>query len=266
MIVISQNFYLAPGVMPLTHARIGWQTFTRDVTATVSSAAAGFPALALRNSLTYEHWQASSMPATAAWDAGVARDVDYLGIASHTIGSSAATVAVEYSTNGVDWTVVAETTPADDEPLMFIFGVVTARYWRIRLTGSTAPFIGAVYIGKLLEMMRPIYGGHTPINLSRDTVIRPQISQAGQWLGRAIVRKGLSTTASWKHLDANWYRTYFDPFVESAREYPFFFAWRPADHPDEVAYCWVGGDIAPSNMGIRNLMEVSVTMEGYGGY
>ena len=86
--------------------------------------------------------------------------------------------------------------------------------------------------------------------------------EGGQWLGRSIIRKGVTTSYQWRHLKAAWYRQYFDPFVKSARTTPFFIAWRPETYPNEVAYAWAKSDIRPSNMGIRDFMEVTLSVEG----
>jgi hypothetical protein len=115
-------------------------------------------------------------------------------------------------------------------------------------------------------MQRGLYGGHSPINLSRVTVSRSNRSEGGQFLGRYIVRSGFKTSAEWGHLTASWYRENFDPFVESATQYPFFFAWRPETFPDEVAYCWTDGDIQPANMGIKTLMSVGININAAGEY
>ena len=114
-----------------------------------------------------------------------------------------------------------------------------------------------------LAMQRAIYAGHSPITLSRKTVKRPTKSEFGQWLGSSTIRHGLKTSFEWKNLKAAWYREYFDPFVKSARTKPFFIAWRPSKFPNEIAYAWTSNDIKPSNMGILDYMDVSMSVEGY---
>jgi len=59
-------------------------------------------------------------------------------------------------------------------------------------------------------------------------------------------------------------RSDFDPFVRSARQYPFFFAWRPQTFPLEVGYVWVEEDIRPVNMGRNTFMQVGWEMQGVG--
>lgn len=156
--------------------------------------------------------------------------------------------------------------PVDNAPIMFLDIPRTARYMQIKLTGtgSVMPRIAVVYAGVALAMQRAMYGGHTPISLSRQTQLKQPVSRGGQFLGQSYRRLGVATSAAWKNLGAAWYRTNFDPFVKEARKNPYFFAWRPQSYPLELGYVWTGDDIAPSNMGVRDFMEVSMKLAGIG--
>lgn len=281
---------------PLTHARIGYQTFVPDSTITASTEAAGFPASAVALSMTYEKWKPTALPATIEFVLPADSDSDYVGIAAHTLGSAGCTVAVEYaysltegetaffqSHNELDggpslsmdfaaqeyelleesYTAAETIAPSDDSAIMVLVKETMARYWRLTITGSTIPEIGVVYIGKVLAMQRMIYGGHSPGTLSRQTDIRPTRSEGGQFLGRSIIRQGLATSFQWENLKAQWYRDNFDPFVEAARTAPFFIAWRPEDFPREVIYCWTSSDISPSNQGVKDFMSVGFSAQGH---
>lgn len=249
---------------PLSHARIGYHTFVPDSTITASTEAAGFPASAVALSMTYEMWKPTALPATITFDAGDGVEANYIGIASHTLGNSGASVELEHSPDNSSWTSFDHRAFADDSTFMLLFTKVQARYWRLTITGSVIPEIGVVYIGEVLEMQRMIYGGHSPGTLSRQTEIRPTRSEGGQFLGRSIIRQGFATSFQWENLKAQWYRTNFDPFVESARTEPFFIAWRPEDFPLEVLYCWTNSDISPTNQGVRDFMSVGFSVQGLG--
>lgn len=268
-VVISPSITPGDYTYPLTHARIGYDNFVPTSTVTFSSEQAEYPADAIQRETTFERWQPTGTTSEylvidqGASGVGAA---SYLGIAAHTLGSAGATVEIAHSVDNSSYTVVETLEPANNGAIMFIFPEVESRYWRVRVvTASFAPEIGVVYIGSVLEMQRPIYGGHSPITLSRQTERRPTKSQKGQWLGVSLVRHGLQSSYNWKHLTAAWYRSTFDPFVQAARSKPFFIAWRPADYPQEVVYGWLppSNDIQPSNMGIRDLMDVSMSVEGY---
>jgi hypothetical protein len=252
MIYFDENF--APDV-PLNHARIGINNLV--TTAEADSALAGFPASAVTNPLTYEFWRpvGGSGVLTAEFDAG---PVDYVGIAAHNLQGG--TVKVEVKVGG-SWVVIDEVEPESNAPLMFLFDKVEAEGVQITVDGEDAS-IGVVYAGQAIAMQRRVWGGINPINFSRKTTIRPNVSENGQWLGRSIIREGSATTVSWRNLEYNWYREYFDPFVEQARITPYFFAMRPDKYPEISGYVWTNGDITPTISGVQNYLDVSVEMEG----
>jgi hypothetical protein len=248
--------------IPLSHSRIGHQSYTRTGTVTASSEAVDFPADAPLNELTYEFWRPTALPATWDLDIGSEVDVNYFGIAAHTLGTSGNTVTIQSSVDNTTWDTIDSITPTDNSPIMFLFASVTAQYYRIEISGGAIPSVGVIYIGTVLEMLRPCYGGITPISLSRDSVIRPNRSEGGQWLGRSVIRSGSSMKVQYTNLENNWVRTTFKDFIEDAVIYPFFFAWRPDNYAEDVGYVWVADDIKPNNMGRNSLMQVGFDMSG----
>ena len=205
------------------------------------------------------------MPATFTMDAGAAVDVDAVGIGAHSFADDNVTITIESSPDAVTWTTVSTGAfgAQDGTPVLALFDKVFARYWRVSFAGSTPPQIGVIYIGEALQMYRPFYGGHTPINYGRVTEYVGNKSEGGQTLGTSVIRKGTQTSYSWKHLPKPWVDANFDPFIRSVRAAaPFFIAWNALKYPREVGYVYVGEDIRPSNMGIRDYMEVGFTAQG----
>lgn len=254
----------------LNFPRIGYQTFTFDLLpadVTVSTEATGAPGDAPLRPDTAEYWQATALPATWKIDLGSLQNVDYIGIAGHTIGSSDASCLVETSPDDAAWTTfAADVSPSDDSSLLFLDDVVNCKYIRITLTGAGAvPKIGVAYIGVALVMQREVTAsGFKPPTLSRQTETNNAMSRGGQFLGQNIRSMGITSSANFQHLDDSWYRTSFDPFVKHARRYPYFFAWFPEDFPEEIGYVWTPEDIAGSYMGLIDLMQVSWNMNGIG--
>lgn len=252
---------------PLTHARIGWERIEGDVAASTSTA--GHPASAAYTVNTYETWQPSSMPATWRIDAGSAVEVNYCGIAVHQLANC--TVNVAYSNDDSSWTDIfgAAKSVTNGDPILMLFPKVSARYWRVSIAGPVNARIAHIRFGEILAMQRPLFAGHQPGPLSRETVLSSNVSERGQFLGRSVIRAGVREAFSWQHLEPDWYRDNFDPFVLDARKNPFFIAWRPVpDRPskDDVIYGWVNDDIAPSNMGVRDFMTVSMNVDGVANY
>ena len=278
MIVFPSGFTLSAGLggVSLKNPRIGYDTCTRGASAsqvTVSSERSDAPKDAPLRSSTYEYWQPLELP--ASWEIIFSDfcSVDYIGIVGN-LGSVRASLLAE-TTDGTlagspseyVWTQFAQDIiPADDAPIMMLDDARSVRGVRLTVDGDgEAPKIAVVYAGAVLAMVEPIRGGgHAPMTLKRETTLQQSLSRGGQFLDQSYRRLGEVGSASFEHLDAAWYRTYFDPFVKAARKYPFFFAWRPEQYTDEVSYAWADGDIRPQYEGSMDWMGVSFGMRGIG--
>lgn len=271
MIIIPAALYLSPSLnTPLTHARILYDTYTRDaLPSQITASASGdeYPSDAPTRPDTYERWKPDALPATWEIDFGENKDMDAVGIVA--MGNSGIKFLIETSTDGVTYTTFSEEfMPSDDAPMLFLDDERAVRHLRLTLSSDLSPAeppqIAVIYAHRALAMQRMIHGGHSPANLSRNTVLMNALSRGGQFLGQNIRRMGVSTEAAFTNLTGDWYRDNFDPFVRSARKYPYFFSWRPARRPLEVAYVWTDKDIAPRNQGGKDMVSVSFNMQGIG--
>lgn len=245
-------------VIPFTHPRICYQSYLDTGTVTVSSG----DITAAKSKLTYDKWQPSGSMEWVKVDAGSDVEVDYMAVAAHNL--TGRTVSLQWSDSGLsEWTTAATTlVDSTDAIVLLLTSPISKRYWRLLASGAAGMSVGVIMIGKALAVQRSINAGHSPITLSRTTVVRPAVSERGQWLGRNVIRSGLSTNIALNNLYADWYRANFDDFVEAARTEPFFFAWRPETYPDEVAFCWTTDDIAPQNVG-HDRMNVSFGVDAH---
>jgi hypothetical protein len=116
--------------------------------------------------------------------------------------------------------------------------------------------------GVALQMEQPFYSGHTPATKARVTEGEQSFSETGQWLGRTVKRLALTPEYNWEHLKKSWYDTEFEPFAKTLPAKPFAIAGNPLRMPDDVAWGWTGQDVRPSTMGIRDLMQVSLSVTG----
>ena len=265
MTVIFQTGYSLPGGdEPLTNARIAHsENWLAGGTASGTTAAAGFFLNAPLNSLTYERWKPNSLGANWQYDHGSTAECDYCCIAAHTMGTNGNTLQVQYW-NGSGWSgLMVPTAITDDSPIMVIFAPQTRQLWRIAITNGTAPEVGVVKFGKALQMPQAIYGGHTPIDLARQTILRSNYSETGEYLGRTKQRTYLATSFDWQHLKAAWVRTHWPSMQRAVEAEPFFIAWRPVDFP-AVGYCQTDEVPVPTNMGLRDFMSVSLGVRGRG--
>jgi len=140
------------------------------------------------------------------------------------------------------------------------------RYAEIRLKITpqyVKPQIGTIYVGKVMQMERGIYIGHTPITYGRDVAEVNGMSESGDFLGRIIRQTTYSASIKMTHITPTWYRNVFDPFVIACKAKPFFYAWRINTYADEVGYCWFSKGIpVPDNTGPRGMMSVSFGIGG----
>jgi len=204
--------------------------------------------------------------ATVTFTAAANFTADYIAVGAHNFGTTGKTITIQYSTTtGGSFVNVFSGIPTSDNAIMQTFASLSIRRVRIVIAGGSGNFrLGVVYSGAYITMEQSIYGGHSPLTLSAQTDYQNNETDTGNWLSRSIVKRGLAGSFEFRHITASWYRSTFHPFVKSARTLPFFIKWRPTGYPLEAALCWTTGDIIPRNMGVRDFMEVTVPVRGYG--
>lgn len=242
----------------ILHSQI-WLT---PSTVTATSTATGYYASAIENTLTYEKWKPSTMPGTLTIAHTTAGTMTACCIAAHTLGTSSATATIERKESGV-WVSVGTVSPTDDSPIMVLFPACDGQNVRITVSGLTPPEIGVVCFGEPLIMERNIYGGHSPFSLSRQTELRANYSETGEFLGRTKQRQTRPVNFSWSNLSATFVHANWAALQKGIEAEPFFVAWRPYDYGD-VAFGQTDQVPVPSNMGIRDLMQVGLQVRGRG--
>jgi len=261
---LSTSGYTLGSNRPLNHARILWNPLTGTITGGGTNAALA------ANDYTNQRWTPGALPQSWTLETAANADVDTLFIAAHNLGSTGTTVTVETSsTTGGAFTTRATIVPTDNSTIAVMFNTGagaphTIRRVRITLSGvSTAVQIGIIRWGVALQMERPVFGGIQPIGLSRMVESRASQSETGQWLGRTIQRQALSTEMPWDHLTSAWYRANFQPFALALPQSPFGLIQNPLRMPESVAWCWTDAAPTPTNMGIVDLMSVSLPITGF---
>ena len=194
-------------------------------------------------------------------------DMDTVCIGAHNLGSNGFSVHVQYSDDLVSGflSFKAIQSPTDDTAMMFHNAAPhDVRRLKITVTGTGSVFLGSIYAGIALQMQRPFFAGHTPITLSASTSRYSSMSEGGNFIGEQIRRIGYSTSADWSNLENAWLRLYFKPFMIHARTLPYYFAWNLLEEPLDIGYCKTSEDIKPAYSGVRNLLDVSFKMVGFG--
>lgn len=265
MIYQTPAVVLAAAPASANNPWVGYHTVLLETNVTSDEAAATFPVSNIANRSTAEKWKGTSTAIQGVViNEGALAECDYFGLCKHNFGSTGATIKLQASPDGADYTDVTEAVaPGTDNAIMFRFAPQTAAYWRLLITpGSAAPQITVMFLGKLLVLQRSIYVGHTPLTLGRSQNVTVGRSEGGQFLGLYLRSQTLQSSVDLKNLTPGWYRTLFDPFAESMASKTFFWSWRPDSYPDEVGYAWSKGGANVSNQSPNGLMQASFSMEG----
>lgn len=267
MIYISPNLVLAPFNQSANAGRIGYHSIVTAGNLSADEEADGYPVTNLANPATYPlvYWRAESTDPQNINVGQAASGVDYFGIAKHNLGSTGATIKLQGSDNGVDFTDVSiEVQPGVDTALVVQFEPADYAHWRLVITpGTEAPYMGVLYLGTMLVLERNIYVGHTPIVYGRRKSVLTGKSENGQFMGRIARREFLTSDTKLQNLTPAWFRQYLDPFLDECQAgKPYFWAWRPGTYPAEVGYVWIEGTPDVSNQSPNGLMQASWDLQG----
>jgi len=242
----------------LNHPRLLWNSVCRRGTVAASTSTSGFAAINAATATTYDKWKPTSLPAW--WKLTfTAETISAIAIDTHTLGTEGATVAVQ-EWNGTSWVVlVSGVSPANDDPIAFLFTAKSVDRIRLYITGTTTPQISVIHVSNALELPMRVYGGvTTPIDMAMQTEFETTQSAEGQYLGRSILRMKRRNEFTIKNLAETYVRTTLKPFFADAREFPFFLLERPSDTPDALCYRWPDKDIQPERMGVLDFMQVTL--------
>ncbi|NTW98522.1 MAG: hypothetical protein HGB35_01015 [Geobacteraceae bacterium] len=247
---------------------IGYENRVTIYNIVATSEQVDYPATNLANDGTASKWKsndASSVQYVTVTLGG--STVDYIGFAGHNFGSGACALVIQGQTaQGGMWTdLVASFSPANDKPILKTFTCVSYYAVRLKITpaGTKKPEAAVLYIGAVMLLPRNIYVGHTPIPYGRGIEAVNGLSESGAFLGRIIRGTTYGSTVSIKNMTPEWYRSTFERFIAVAKTSAWFYAWRLADYPEEIGYCWVKGGVAvPEKSGPKGFMSVSFDIQG----
>ena len=247
-----------------------WPLFLWDNLVTISNIAADeedadFPITNVTNPQTTSLWKA-----TTTGDQSItitlsgAEEVDCIGIARHNFGTGNIVASIE-GMNGDEGAVleeiVGEQSLADDSPVIFLFEGDHYVELQINLApDATIPQAAVIFVGKAMRMPTGIPPGYTPIVDALKTEVLSPLSENGEFLGDIIISQRLESQASFIGIDGDWYRETMRPFLRQRK--PFFFAWSPLLHPDEVAYAKFVGDPNPVINRTTGEVDLSIGMMG----
>lgn len=258
---------------PLNHARILYVNKLQQYnTITASNEVASNPVINALKPNTHETWRFTTSSSVMQVDfGGPTQSIDMLCIGSHNLHRAGATIEVWYEPEPggtfVQFDVTKEPEYTESQPIVFYSETaVDALTIEVRITGATGvPTIGYISAGIALQMQRPFFNGHTPINDADVTEYYSNRSESGEIIGQMIRRQGYETTAEWQNIDDTWYRSFFAPFKQAAKLNPFFFCWNLLEYPEDTGFCRINKDVsAPMQNGTRTKRSISMTLLGAG--
>ena len=250
---------------PLTHGRVCYEWF-RDGTVTATTAAAGFAAGNALPPRSDNAWRPTAIPATWTLTYPTARNVSFVGIAKHYLGSLNATIAIEYLV-GADWTAfpgAGALAPADDTPVLLLTALTEVDGVRVRITAADdEPTVSIIMVGLADEWPRPFVWPGQPITEGDRIGFENTLSVTNNWLGRSVVTDGLQFGVEMNHATEAWRQTQFKAFKSYANGEgaAFFIALRPLDYPDELAYAWATNVVTASRAMPNKLISTSLSMQ-----
>jgi len=135
----------------------------------------------------------------------------------------------------------------DDTAFLRNFTKTAAKYWRIGVnTPGAQAQLAVVMLGERLIFERYLQAPFDPApeKIEGDT----QRSKTGNLLGSVVYYHSMKISADFKNVTPAWIRDTFKPAWDSHLSMlkPFFFAWDPENHTDEVFFVKV-----PENFELR---------------
>lgn len=257
---ISTASYTVGSNQPLNHARILYAPLSGTITGDGTN-----PSYAA-NDYTSQRW--ALIPGSNAWTLVTAADanIDCVFIAAHNLSGKTVTISTADTVGGTH-TDRATASPTDNTTIAILFNNAGTAYpireVKVTVNEGTDVAIGIIRAGLALQMPIPIYGGHRPLNLNRVTEAQQQFSETGQWLGRIIKRRAVTSAYEWEYLTPSWYDTYFEPFAQTLPLQPFCIAGNPSKITSDVGFVWTDRDVEPVQMGIQAFRSVSLNVTGY---
>lgn len=193
-------------------------------------------------------------------------EVDYIAFAAHS-GLVGGQVEIELKL-GSD--TVKEEGPfsvISSDPVMFLFDPVDCDTVIIKFSAA-ASFtlsVGHISVGLSVALPRKIYVGHSPIPYSQDVSTRFEVSDNGNFLGQELNKSLKKSSVSISNIPPDYYRDIIYPrFSQPAKTLPFYWAWRPAQYPKEVGFCWLPtGNVNASNQSPNGFMQLSFDLVGH---
>ena len=169
------------------------------------------------------------------FDLGTSKAADTFCLSGHDLFTQGATIKLQTSTD-VGFTSPVDVftlVPADNTTQYVEFTSVSSRWWRVLITGATAPpAFGVIVLSERFTFTRFLSTpwSRLPERLQSQT----QTSVKGHPLGRKIEFIQHNLAATWKSYPTNDFELFQSIWDAAVHKDPFIWVWDPGDHPSEA--------------------------------
>jgi hypothetical protein len=236
---------------------------------TATDTATGYDVLNIRDLKQFTSWKAASYGTKYfTIDCGSAKSADAIGISRHNLGTAAASVSVESSANGTDWTErLAAFVPTNDKSILKTFTTASAQYWRVKIvTAAVAPQVAVCLLGVRMTFPYSPDAPYAPVAESIEA--STSRGKTGQFLGATIRFKPYTISPRWTNNAI--LRSFLDDTIapwwdsHASNLFPFFWAWDITTYPGDVRFVSIPEKYAykPSFSVLNYVDTFDLEMEG----
>lgn len=239
--------------------------YNDNLTLSATSEASGYEVENMLNRLESNYWKSALTSEQYITDIGGDSDidVDYICLYDHNLYSGSATVTLQYSSDNFASDVNDAFTgevPTSDNVFYKEFDLITADYWRIKISASTvAPQITIGYWGVATELDWCTVQFDPNQQENKDVV---NVSNRGYVLGVYVAYTERLQTFTWSQSDLDLYDK-LAAWFEGVGRQNFFTAWDTTAHADEI-YLMYSADGKLNNPYTMNgkYRDMSVNLKG----
>ena len=216
-----------------------------DGTPTANGTLSGFSVLNVRDLKEYMSWRQTGVTTSyLTVDCGASKYADALGIKKHNLGTAVASVSVDSSENGTDWTQrLAPFTPSNDKAILKTFTPAAGRHWRVKVASTAmAADIAVCLLGEAITFPFSPEGPYVPAsnNIEAETAR----GKTGTILGTIVRFKPYRINPRWNTVPRTFVEDTFLPFWNdyASNLAPFFYGWDLTAFPSDVRFVSVPAD------------------------
>lgn len=251
--------------MPTSNARLGYVNLLSSGSVVASSADVDFPVANAYDWLTSDFFKPAAGGTTNIdLTLATAASADYFAFYNSDLAGLSGTIKLQWWNGTAYVDCFSAISPGDNAPKMVAFGAQTSTKWRVVISCASVFSIACIAFGPQLSLEYGMYLGWTPPPFGRKTQTVTSVADGGNFLGRSVVAKGVSSTIELQYASDTWMRSNWLAFVRHAEQKPFFFVPDIVKHPEDAVFCWVpdGGSIPAPQQTQYGHMGASIPIQG----